>query len=238
MSEPVLEIANLSKTYGGLRPLRVAALTVAPGEQVALVGLDQPMAEVFVNLVTGASVAERGEVKVFGRMTSAIADSTEWLALVDRFGIVSDRVVLLEAMTVLQNLALPFTLEIEPPSAEVRERAAALASEVGLDEREWEKPIAALNAADRVSVRLGRAVALDPAVLLLEHPTAGLDRRMVPPWAARVRSVAAARGAALIALTADREFAEALGGRILELDPATGKTAERAGRRWFGRWLG
>jgi len=237
VSAPVLEIADLSKNYGGLRPLRVAALAVDPGEQVSLIGLDQPMAEVFVNLVTGASVADRGEVTLFGRATSAIADSTEWLALVDRFGIVSDRVVLLEAMTVLQNLALPFTLEIEPPSAEARERAAALAVEVGLAEGDFEKPIAALDAPGRVRVRLGRAVAFDPAVLLLEHPTASIDPRIVPAVAERVRSVAAARGAALIALTADRAFAKALGGRILELDAATGRMAERGGR-WFKRWRG
>jgi branched-chain amino acid transport system ATP-binding protein len=110
--------------------------------------------------------------------------------------------------------------------------------EVGLAEREWEKPMAALDAVDRLSVRLGRAVALDPGVLLLEHPTASLDRQTVPAVAARVRSVAAGRGAAVIALTADRAFADALGGRILELDPATGKIAERGGRRWLGRWLG
>jgi len=235
VSAPVLEIADLSKQYGGLRPLRVAALAVAPGEHVSLVGLDQPMAEVFVNLVTGASVADRGEVTVFGRPTSAIANSTEWLALVDRFGIVSDRVVLLEAMTVLQNLALPLTLEIEPPSAGARARAAALAVEVGLAEGDWEKPIAALDAAARVRVRLGRAVALDPAVLLLEHPTAAIDPRIAPALAAQVRSVAAARGAALIALTADRVFAEGLGGRILELDASTGRLSERGGG-WFKRW--
>ena len=59
--------------------------------------------------------ARRGEVRVFGRPTSAIADSADWLATVDRFGIVSERAVLLEALTVVQNLAMPFTLEIEPP---------------------------------------------------------------------------------------------------------------------------
>ena len=53
---------------------------------------------------------------MLGRPTSAINDSADWLATVDRFGIVSERAVLLDQLTVIQNLAMPFTLDIEPPS--------------------------------------------------------------------------------------------------------------------------
>ena len=60
----------MSKDYRGLRPLRIQELRVAAAEHVALVGLDQPMAEVFVNLVTGASLPDHGDVRVFGRSTS------------------------------------------------------------------------------------------------------------------------------------------------------------------------
>jgi ABC-type transporter Mla maintaining outer membrane lipid asymmetry ATPase subunit MlaF len=229
---PVLELADVSKSYGGLRPLRIHRLTVAVAEQVAILGVDQPMAEVFVNLVTGASLPETGSVRVFGHPTSAIADSAEWLAVVDRFGIVSDRAVLLERLTVLQNLAVPFTLEIEPPSDESRTRAAALAREVGLPEAEWDKPVGALNGAFRASVRLARALALDPAVLLLEHPSAAVDRQDVPGLGRRVRLVAERRGAALVALTADQAFAEALGARLVTLDAATGRLTARR-KSWF-----
>ena len=190
MTTPVLELKDVSKSYGGLRPLRIQRLTVSPAECVVILGMDQPMAEVFVNLVTGASLADGGTVAVFGQPTSAIADSTEWLAVVDRFGIVSDRAVMLEGLTVLQNLAVPFTLDIEPPSDESRTRAAALAREVGLAEGEWDKPVGALNGAARADVRLARALALDPAVLLLEHPTAAVDRQDVSALGRRVRSVA------------------------------------------------
>jgi len=235
---PVLELKDVSKSYGGLRPLRIQRLTVSPAECVVILGMDQPMAEVFVNLVTGASLADRGSVAVFGQPTSAIADSTEWLAVVDRFGIVSDRAVMLEGFTVLQNLAVPFTLDIEPPSDESRMRAAALAREVGLAEGEWDKPVGALNGAARADVRLARALALDPAVLLLEHPTAAVDRQDVSALGRRVRSVARRRGAAVVVLTADQPFAESLDGRLVTLDAATGRLRERRGTGWFGRRLG
>jgi len=237
VTPPVLELTDISKSYGGLRPLRIQKLMVSAGQCVAILGFDQPMAEVFVNLVTGATLPERGTVTVLGRPTSAIVDSVEWLTFVDQFGIVSDRAVMLEGMTVLQNLALTFTLDIEPPSDEVRTQAETLAQEVGLTSTEWNTPIAKLDGAARACVRLARALALDPAVLLLEHPTAAVDRGQVASLGSRIRAVTIRRRAAVVAVTADQAFAESLSGRTLQLDPATGRLSERADR-WFRRMRG
>ena len=235
MTPPALDLTDVSKAYGGLRPLRIHQLTVPAGQRVAILGFDQPMAEVFVNLVTGAALPDRGTVAVFGRPTSAIVDSAEWLTFVDHFGIVSDRAVMLEALTVLQNLALPFTLDIEPPSDGTRMQAERLAAEVGVPSVLWRARIADLDGTARASVRLGRALALDPAVLLLEHPTAAVDRGQVAALGSRIRAVSERRGAAVVALTADRVFADSLSGRTFQLEPATGRLSERGGNRWFRR---
>ena len=228
----VLEFAGISKDYRGLRPLRIADLRIAAGEHVAILGFDQPAAEVFVNLATGATLPDTGQVAVLGRATSAISDSAGWLATVDRFGIVSDRAVLLDQLTVVQNLAMPFTLAIEPPSSGVRDRAVALAREVGLPETSWHAPVSQLDPAGRVRVRLGRAIALDPAVLLLEHISASVGRDVVQKLGADIRSVAGGRGAALVAASADEAFARAVASRVLTLEPSTGRLKERR-RRWF-----
>ena len=218
----ILEFAGVSKAFGGLRPLRIAALRVGGGERVALVGFDPPMAEVFVNLATGAALPDDGEVTQFGRPTSAIADGDEWLAAVDRFGIVSGRAVLLEQMTAVQNLAMPFTLEIEPPPPAERARAEALAREVDLAEVRWSAPLSQLDAAAAMRVRLGRAIAHDPQILLLEHASAALARDHVDAFGALVRSVAERRGIAVVSVGADEAFARALGGTVAALDAATG----------------
>jgi predicted ABC-type transport system involved in lysophospholipase L1 biosynthesis ATPase subunit len=228
-----LEFTGTSKTYGGLRPLRIAELRVAAGDRVAIIGFDQASAEVFVNLATGATLPDAGEVRVFGRPTSAIDDGTDWLAMVDRFGIVSERAVLLDALSVIQNLAMPFTLEIEPPPAPVRARAEVLAREVGLTEGSWDLPVARLDAAGWLRVRFGRAIALDPAILLLEHASARVDREEVEALGAAMRAVAVARGIALIAATADERFAATVADRILTFEPATGRLREGR-RKWFG----
>jgi ABC-type sulfate/molybdate transport systems ATPase subunit len=234
----VLEFAAISKDYRGLRPLRITGLTVAAAEQIAVLGFDQASAEVFINLATGATLPDAGQISVFGRPTSAIGDSTDWLATLDRFGIVSERAVLLDQLTVIQNLAMPFTLEIEPPPADIRARAESLAREVGLPETAWERAVAGLNAAARARVRLGRALALDPDVLLLEHNSATLDRDDVPTFGAHVRAIATRRGIALVAATADELFARAVAARVLTLELSTGRLNQRRSRRWFGGRLG
>jgi ABC-type transporter Mla maintaining outer membrane lipid asymmetry ATPase subunit MlaF len=227
-SAPVVELTGITKQYGALRPLRIERLAVAEGEQVALVGLDQPAAEVFINLVTGATLPDSGEVRVFGRATAEITDSGDWLATLDRFGIVSDRSALLDALSVVQNLALPFSLEIEPPTSDIRSQATALAREVGLDERWWDTAAGRLDAPARLRARLARALALDPGVLLLEHPTATLPPDARPELARDLRRVAGRRGVAAISLTMDRTFAAAAG-RTLTLEPTSG----RLKRAWF-----
>lgn len=234
MTATVLEFAEVAKSYGGLRPLRVSRLRVEAGQRTAIVGLDRVSAEVFVNLATGATLPDTGTVTIFDRATAAITDSSEWLATVDRVGIVSERAVLLEQLTVVQNLAIPFTLDIEPPPPAERVRAEALAQEVGISEAHWATPLVNLDRLAAMRVRLGRAVALDPAVVLLEHASASLSREASAELAASVRAVADGRRIAIVALTADESFARAMGATVLAHEPATGRLKE-SGRGWFGR---
>ena len=233
MTPAVLEINGVSKDYRALRPLRLQQLSVSASESVAIVGLDLAAAEVLVNLVTGAVLPDAGELRVFGRATSAIADADEWLAIVDRFGIVSERAVLLEGLTVIQNLAMPFTLDIEPPPDDVRARAAALAREVGLDGGAVERRVAELDSAGKLRVRLGRALALGPSLLLLEHASAALSDADAASAGRQIRSVAARRGTGILAATADERFARAVADRVLLFEASTGRLRERGFRKWF-----
>jgi ABC-type polar amino acid transport system ATPase subunit len=233
-----LEFDGISKNYGGLRPLRIADLRIAAGEHVALLGVDRPGGEVLVNLATGQTLPDAGEVRVFGRPTSAISDSADWLATVDRFGIVSGRAVLLDQLTAIQNLAMPFTLQIEPPPDDVRARAESLAREVGLPEASWTTPLVHMDAQAAVRIRLGRAIALDPGVLLLEHISATVAREHVARLGADIRTVAATRGAALLAVTGDQAFARAVASRVLTLEPGTGRLKADRAAGWFRSRLG
>jgi len=234
VSDPILELTAVAKNYGGLRPLRIEHFALAPGEQTALVGLDGAAAEIFINLVTGATLADQGVVRAFGRATSDIADADTWLAAADRFGIFSQRAVTLDALSVVQNLAMSFSLDIEPPSADVERRAHALADDVGLVREDRSRRAAEISPLARARLRLARALAFGPEILLLEHPSAGIARNDLPALARQVRELAAARRFASVTLTADAEFAADVASRVLTLEPGTGRLREIR-RGWFSR---
>jgi phospholipid/cholesterol/gamma-HCH transport system ATP-binding protein len=205
-----------------------------PADRITmLLGFDRPAAEVFVNLITGASLPDKGEVASLGRATSAIADSDEWLAFVERFGIVSDRIVLLEVMTVAQNLAISFDLSLDPVPPEIMTRVAILAGEAGIDASALSTRVADAPPLLRSQIYLARALALDPVILVLEHPTARLSADDARAFAVIISRVSRHRSLTTIGLLMDDKFAKATGGRLLTWQPATGELRERSALRFW-----
>ena len=229
----LIELSKIVKGYGGLRPLRVDALILRERECLAVAGFDLAGAEVLINLITGAALPDAGVVTLFGRDTATITDSSDWLAIVDRFGIVSARTVLLESLSIAQNLALPFSLEIEPLGDDLRARAMEAGKEVGLAPELADRPMSSVSASERFSVRLARALALDPHVILLEHPSADLEGVDSTQVGRMVRAVLGRRGAAGLALTADGRFAQGFAGGLLRWNGGSGRITRDGG--WLSR---
>ena len=171
--EPVVSMRGVVKNYNALRPLRIAELSVAPGARIAVSGIDAPGAEVMLNLVTGASLPDQGEVRVFGRTTAGVSDGNEWLASLDRFGIVSERAVLLEGATVAQNLALPFGLDIDPIPPDTMAQVESLADECGISRELLPQRAGDVPAAARTRLGLARAIAKRSARLSPESASRG-----------------------------------------------------------------
>jgi len=219
----LLEIRGLVKDYHGLRPLRIRELTVTPGTIMSIAGLDALAAETFVLLVTGATLPDEGEVIMLGQDTRAITDGEAWLKSLDRVGMVTARGVLIGAFSVLQNIAMSFTLDVDPVDPRVVPQAGALARDVGIAPSLFDLPAGNLAPDIQMRVHLARALALGPKLLIAEHPSAALPRGSVAAFGADLAKAAQARGLGLIAVTADDALAKAIGGQRLELVPATGE---------------
>jgi ABC-type transporter Mla maintaining outer membrane lipid asymmetry ATPase subunit MlaF len=229
---PLIEITGLEKASAGLPTIRVRRLVVRAGDRYTVQGLDAGAAEAIVHLVTGAALPDRGEVRLDGRRTQDVATDMEWLASLDRFGIVTERSVLLDGLSVAANLALPITLEVEPVPADVRRRVDAIAEAVGLDVAILDRAAASLPPIDRMRVHLARALAVDPRVLLLEHPTAALDAASSRAFGEALRRAADQRQLAWLAFANDPVFAEAAGGQRGRIDLETGEWTVAAPGFW------
>lgn len=234
-SEALVDVRGVSKDYRGLRPLRIEHLELRAAHSVALLGFDLPMAEVFVNLVTGAHLPDSGEIRVFGRLTSDIREPDEWMTTLDQFGLISERAVLVEQFTAEQNLAMPLSLDIADMSTALRTRVRRLAEEVALTTQELGALTGTLSPMARLRLRLGRALAPGPKVLLAEHPNASIPADEAASFAADYARIVGERRLGSIVLTADRTFAAAVADQVFTLQPATGalQSSGRGWRRWF-----
>lgn len=226
MSDPLVEIAAVVKDYGGSRALRLNALRLDRGDRLTLSGFEAGAAETLIHLITGAALPDEGDVRIAGTSTRSIATDTAWLSSLDRFGLVTERAVLIEKLTVADNLALPLTLSIDPIPDSVRPQVEQLAGEVDLPRDRLTAVVERLTPVERARLHLARAIATAPAVLLFEHGTAALDAAAASSLGATLRRVADARGLAWIAFTDDERFAKAAGGRRLRLDVRSGKLVE------------
>jgi ABC-type ATPase involved in cell division len=233
-SEPLIEIRDVVKQYGGAVPLRIQRFNVGRMDGIVLSGLDAAAAETFVHLVSGASVPDEGTVKVAGVDTRAIATDADWLTSLDQFGIVTHRAVFIEALPVSANMALPLTVAIHPMAATTRVEVERLARLVQLPDARLDVPINTLTVAERLRVHLARAFAPRPAILLLERPTMGLTESEEGAAFGRVLKEAASKsGCGFVALSDDGAFARESGATRLTLHAATGRVARTS--RWWWR---
>jgi ABC-type transporter Mla maintaining outer membrane lipid asymmetry ATPase subunit MlaF len=232
--EVLVELHGVAKDFQSLRPLRVANLTLHHGQSIALMGFDQGMAEVLVNLITGASVPDTGTVSVFGQPTASIKTAVDWVSTLDRFGLISERALLVDRFTAEQNLVMPLSLEIEDISPVLRARARSLADEVNLPPEELQKPTGSLPASSQLRIRLGRALALTPRIMLAEHPNALTSAADAQTFASDYARIVSSRELASLVITADHNFANAIAEEVLSFEPATGTL--KPVPRWR-RWL-
>lgn len=236
---PVIELHGVEKALGESFPLRINEFSIREHQRVVFAGLPGVMGEALMNMIIGATLPDQGDVIVFGKNTRAIKTDTEWLTSLDRFGLVSHRAVLLDQSTIAQNLALPLTLAIDPMSAEVRATVESLAREVDLPLESLDRPPGQSSQspaaeAERTRLHLARALAHQPQVLLLEHPTTSHA-----PWgqnfAVSVRAIADARKLSMIVVSEDDRFARACGATRYRVErDGTVRPAGFARRRLFG----
>ncbi|HVL84460.1 MAG TPA: ABC transporter ATP-binding protein [Pseudonocardia sp.] len=174
---PALHVRGLRRTYEAdtapVRALRGVDLTVGHGEFVALMGPSGSGKSTLLHLLAGLDRADEGSVELAGIRLEDL--SPTGLARLRRrhVGLVFQFFHLLEAMSALENVALPALVAGARPSEATR-RARDLLDMLGLLDKSSEPP-AALSGGQRQRVAIARALANRPTVLLADEPTGALD---------------------------------------------------------------
>ncbi|RPJ84222.1 MAG: ATP-binding cassette domain-containing protein, partial [Acidobacteria bacterium] len=170
--EPVIRLSHVTKTFGGHVVLDDLSFEVPRGRAFCLLGRSGTGKSVTLKHIVGLVKPDRGTVEVEGRDVPRLR-RRDLNALRQRIGFLFQNAALFDSISVGENVAFPLRRHTKLSDRDVRERARARLAEVGLD-AQYDKMPAALSGGMRKRAGLARAMALDPAVLLVDEPSAGL----------------------------------------------------------------
>ena len=174
MSEPIIEVRHLWTQFGRQVVHRDVSLTVYRGEIISLVGGSGSGKTVLMRQMLGLEKPARGEVCVFGRTLQG-GEREEMRELRERWGVLFQEGALFSALNVYDNIAVPLReLKILDEDM-IRDLVLMKLGMVSIEARHAYKMPAELSGGMVKRVALARALALEPELLFLDEPTAGLD---------------------------------------------------------------
>jgi len=173
-SAPVIRVRGLVSRFGGQVVHDGLDLTVMPNEIFGIVGGSGTGKTVLLRSILGLRVPQGGTVELNGKNVAALT-AAERRALVRSYGVTFQNGALISSLTVAQNIVLPLR-EYYPASDEILNELAQLnLGLVGLAAEDGAKYPSQLSGGMVKRAALARALALEPALLFLDEPTAGLD---------------------------------------------------------------
>jgi polar amino acid transport system ATP-binding protein len=220
----LVEISDVSKSYGAVRVLRDVSLTVQPGEVIALIGPSGSGKSTLLRTINHLETVDAGSVTVDGQYIGYELRSGRLHELPEKnvlerrtqIGIVFQNFNLFPHLTALENVVeAPVALK-RASKAEAREQAKALLARVGLADKEHHYP-RQLSGGQQQRVAIARALALNPKVLLFDEPTSALDPELVGEVLDVIRELSKS-GTTLIIVTHEIGFAREVADRVVFLE--------------------
>lgn len=174
MSDTVLEITNLSKSFGNNHVLRNFSMKLNKGENVAVLGKSGSGKSVLIKCIIGLIEPDEGSINVFGNEVSNL-DHDELDKMRAKIGFLFQSNALYDSMTVRGNLEFPLRrhwIKAADKNAEQAVRQAL--DDVGLGHTIDMMPLE-LSGGMRKRIALARTLILQPDIILYDEPTTGLD---------------------------------------------------------------
>ena len=216
-SVPVVVVEDVRKSFGSQKVLNGISLTVRRGETVAVLGRSGTGKSVLLRLVIGLEKPDSGSVRIHGHDIAGLA--LDQLAEIrKKMGFLFQHAALYDSLTVEQNVAFPLQHHKKEMSrSEQSNRVKELLAEVGM-EGDLEKMPSDISGGMQKRVGLARALALEPDILLLDEPTAGLDPISAAEIDDLVLKLQEEHHMASIVVTHDLHSAKAIANRLALLN--------------------
>ncbi len=214
--EPVITVRGLRTAFGDHVVHDNLDLTVFPGEIQVLVGGSGTGKTVLLRQIIGLEQPAAGSIKVLGHSLSELSPA-ERRSLSYRWGMLFQAGALFSALSVYDNIALPLRELRTVPEDLVRDVVMCRLAMVGLSSRDADKRPSDLSGGMVKRVALARALSLDPELLFLDEPTAGLDPLRSDEFVDLVRNLHRQLGFTVVMVTHDLDTLLALATRVAVL---------------------
>jgi putative 2-aminoethylphosphonate ABC transporter ATP-binding protein len=205
-----LQLLDLTKVFGSLVAVNQVNLEVQEGEFICFLGPSGCGKTTILRMITGFETPTSGEIRYDGKVINDLVPQKR------EFGIVFQSYALFPNMTVSENIAFGLKMH-RMPREKVTQRVDEILDLIGL--RDWRNNYPAqLSGGQQQRVALGRALAPNPTVLLLDEPLSALDAKIRVRLRAVIKRLQQELGITMVYVTHDQEEALAIADRVVVME--------------------
>ena len=215
MTETILEIKNLKKSYGENQVLKDISLTVHQGEVISIIGSSGSGKSTFLRSINLLETPTGGQI--FYRGKNVLAENYDLTHYREKLGMVFQSFNLFENLNVLENTIVAQTTVLKKERSEAEKIAKENLNKVGMGEQYWQAKPKQLSGGQKQRVAIARALSMNPDAILFDEPTSALDPEMVGE-VLKIMQDLAQEGLTMIVVTHEMEFARDVSSRVIFMD--------------------
>ena len=215
MSDIILEIKHLKKSYGQNEVLKDISLTVHSGEVISIIGSSGSGKSTFLRSINLLEEPSGGEILYRGE--NVLEENYNLTHYREKLGMVFQSFNLFENLNVLENTIVAQTTVLKRERDEAEKIAKENLEKVGMGELYWQAKPKQLSGGQKQRVAIARALSMNPDAILFDEPTSALDPEMVGE-VLKIMKELAKEGLTMIVVTHEMEFARDVSSRVIFMD--------------------